>query len=190
MDQMTVFDQKSPHVKMWFEKNPDIDEKIRKEFRGDLLKALNGELTHWEKTPRGRLALVILLDQFTRNIYRDQAEAFCGDEKALNLCMDTIDDKLDENLYVMERIFLYMPLMHSEQLEIQEKSLKMFKNLIELAKIKSPQNKMYCTNSYKYSQLHYDIIKKFGRFPHRNKILNRPSTPEEIEFLKKPGSSF
>lgn len=156
-------------------KDPAFDRFLRETYGDDVEAALRGDLDGWAATARGTLALVILLDQFTRNIYRDTRRMYAGDEKAVKICLDVIAGGDDRSFRDDERQFLYMPLMHSEDRAIQERSLEKFAEL---------------GSRLDYARQHADIVFRFGRFPHRNAILGRHSTPAEIKFLKGPGSSF
>lgn len=177
------------HRKKWWIKNYETDEQIRSQFGYFLEMAITGDFQSWSLTANGSLALIILLDQFSRNIYRDKSHAFSQDQKALVFCLEGIKRGFDCELHPVQRIFFYMPLMHSEDISIQEKSIKCFSNLVKQFKTPEPIANMV-SGSYDYALKHYEIIKRFGRYPHRNGILGRASTPEEIEFLKQPGSSF
>ena len=190
LNDQTLIDLESSTVKRWFSGEEATDREIRERFEEDHLQAARGEYKAWEDTPRGRLALVILLDQFPRNLYRNSPKAFATDPMALDLCLRSIEDGFDEPLALIERTFLYMPLMHAEAVEMQEKCKRQFSLLVELAKERSAMNVGYFTYSYEFAVKHAVIIERFGWFPHRNAILGRPSTPEEIEFLKGPDSSF
>jgi uncharacterized protein (DUF924 family) len=190
LDDRTEVDLELPHVKRWFSGDKATDREIRERFEADHLQAARGEYKAWENTPRGRLALVILLDQFPRNLYRNSPKAFATDPMALDLCSRSMEDGFDELLALIERTFLYMPLMHAESVEMQEKSKQQLSLLVELAKERSPMNVGYFTYSHEFAVKHAVIIERFGRFPHRNAILGRLSTPEEVEFLKGPDSSF
>ena len=133
-------------------------------------KAIKGELDPLSETPEGSLALVIILDQFPRNMYRGTPQAFASDAKALKVAKEAVEKKFDRDLLPMQRMFLYLPFEHSENIDDQEQSVKFFENLgDELA--------------LKYAIEHRDAITQFGRFPHRNAILGRESTPEELRFL-------
>jgi uncharacterized protein (DUF924 family) len=189
-DDQTVITKDSEIIKFWFMKSEETDAEIKKNFEGDILRARKGKYESWLETPKGRLALIILFDQFPRNIYRDSPKAYENDIKALEYCLLAIKNGFDEKLSLVERQFLYMPLMHSESLKIQEKSLEYFNLLVEESKESHPESTDYFKYSLDYAQKHYDIIKRFGCYPHRNTVLNRRSTSEEIEFLKQPGSSF
>jgi len=160
-----------------FAKDSAFDIEIKAEFLKAYQQAADGKLEKWQESALGSLALVIMLDQFPRNMFRDTPNAFATDEYALYVAKQAIEKRLDKELSKDQRMFLYMPFMHSEDLQIQEESVKLFEGM------KRPDN-------IDYAIAHRDIIKEFGRFPHRNKILWRKSTPEEFEFLKQPGSGF
>jgi uncharacterized protein (DUF924 family) len=148
---------------------------------------MHGERDTWLGTTRGRLALVIVLDQFSRNMFRGNQSGFAGDERALAAALEGLALGADKSLALDERIFLYMPLMHSEQLAHQQRSLELFTGLLE----GQPEAlRGYLSSSVDYARRHLEIVERFGRFPHRNAVLGRASTPEELEFLKQPGSSF
>src|SRR5574341_162649 len=173
----------------WFGKRSEVDGYIKSNFEVDLALAIEGELQSWEDTPRGTLALIILLDQFSRNIYRGTAKAFAQDSLALEICLRGIEKGFDKMLHPIEWSFFYMPLEHSEYLEIQKKSVEYF-SMLEKLFLSPPSLASMVSEFRKYAEMHHVIIERFGRFPHRNEILGRKSTPEEIEFLKQPGSSF
>lgn len=175
------------HQKNWFKKDPEFDDVIRQKFRDKLIELRRGKFDQWKDQPKSCLAFIILSDQFTRNIFRDREEAFEYDQYALSASLRGIDEKMDLQLHPVERSFFYMPLQHSEELKIQEKSLKKFKELMDSA---SEEYRETFSENYDYALQHFKIIEEFGRFPHRNRIIQRTSTPEEMEFLKKPGSSF
>ena len=183
-------ERNSPTVKKWFTKSEAIDREIREKFEADLLQAAEGKYQSWEKEPKNALALVILFDQFSRNMYRGTAKMFSFDENALRLTLGAVKKENDKELPLFQRIFLYMPLMHAEDLKIQELSLKHFGGLVGESKQKSPVNVPYYTYTLDYARRHHEIIAEFGRFPHRNKILTRVSTPQEEDFLKNKHSSF
>lgn len=161
----------------WFNSTPEIDKQIRHDF-GDLYdQAAQGQLQSWQDTPEGCLSLIILFDQFSRNLFRGTPQVFATDSRALSIAKEAILKGFDQKLPLFQRSFLYMPFMHSESLSDQLKSVELFTSSGAEAGID-------------YAVRHKDIIQRFGRFPHRNAILNRESTPDEIEFLKQPGSSF
>jgi uncharacterized protein (DUF924 family) len=161
----------------WFKKDAEFDARIADQFEGIVKDALAGRCDHWANDSAGCLALILVLDQFTRNIFRGSARAFSGDDMALALSLRCVERDYiahpDENW----RRFMLMPMMHSEDLAIQEASLPLFQT--QTSKL-----------IYDYAVAHRDIIARFGRFPHRNAILGRPSNEEEQLFLTQPGSSF
>tara|TARA_B100001027_G_scaffold77661_1_gene53071 strand:+ start:1884 stop:2429 length:546 start_codon:yes stop_codon:yes gene_type:complete len=163
--------------KDWFKKNKKFDLIIEHRFLKLVENALQNKLNFWEKSMDGSIALILLLDQFTRNIFRDSAKSFSGDNIALAITFRCIDAGYLETVNQPKRQFILVPMMHSEKLDIQDKSLPLFKKY---------------TNQqvYKSALRHRDVIKRFGRFPHRNKILDRVSSQKEIKFLKEPRSSF
>lgn len=164
---------------LWYEKSASFDQEIREKFGHLYEKAASGELDHWQEDSRSLLALIIILDQFPRNMFRGQAKMYQTDAKALKLAKLAFERKVDRKLSHKDHlVFLYMPFMHSENIIDQKLALSFYKT-----RIKSPEN-------VNPAQRHHDIVEKFGRFPHRNEILGRPSTPEEIAFLKQPNSSF
>ncbi len=165
---------------MWFRKDAAVDELIRDRFGGAVETALAGGLADWA-TPRGALARVLLLDQFTRNIFRDSPRAFAGDALALDLAKTTVADGSDRSLIPVERWFLYMPFEHAEDIDAQRSSLELFTHLRDETGLSDP---------LQWAERHAEVIRRFGRYPHRNAILGRPSTAEEAEFLSKPGSGF
>lgn len=168
--------------KLWFGKDPQFDRAIGDRFQLLVEQAAAGQLDSWQRTPQGALALVILLDQFPRNIYRGTPQAFASDLKALAVAKTAIDRKFDQELTPLQRVFLYLPLEHSETFPNQARSVALFERLAA----EDPE----LQDTFDYAIKHRDVIDRFGRFPHRNEIMGRPSTPEEIEFLKQPGSSF
>ncbi|MCH2037598.1 MAG: DUF924 domain-containing protein [Rickettsiales bacterium] len=162
---------------LWFAKNDAFDNDIKARFSSLLAQASNNELTEWEGSAKGTLALVILLDQCSRNIYRNTKEAFAYDKQALDLSKLSIKNGFDQQLSVKERVFFYLPFMHSESLEDQNKSVELFEALgLEI--------------NLKFAIEHQEIIKRFGRFPHRNAILGRISTQEEQFFLENEHGGF
>jgi uncharacterized protein (DUF924 family) len=175
------------HKKRWFTKDPAFDEEIRRRFGALHGAVAGGEREEWLEAPRGRLAYVIVLDQFSRNMFRDTGEMFAWDGRARDVAVEGIDAGLDRELGVAERGFLYMPLMHSEALEDQERCVALFAAWQGEA---PPEAKEWVGYSLKFAEAHRDIVARFGRFPHRNAALGRASSDEELEFLKQPGSSF
>lgn len=175
--------------KMWWQKDKNLDELIKKEFEILLKRAKSGEFEEWTDNPEGMLSVIILLDQFSRNIYRGTVNAFSQDEMALNIVISGMLKGFDMQLITVKKIFFYMPLMHSEDIDIQIKSVECFSEL-EKEYIKNDETADIIKINKKYAIMHCEIIKRFGRYPHRNKILGRESTAEESEFLREPGNSF
>ncbi len=167
--------------KFWFIKDLNRDLEIKEIFEPIYLQAKAAELDHWKEKALSCLALIIVLDQFPRNMYRGQPQAFATDSQALALAQYAIAKEYDRILLSVQRWFLYLPFEHSENLADQYTAVKLFSTLRD-----DPDSQ----SSIAYAQRHLKIIKDFGRFPHRNQILGRESTPEEIEFLKQPGSGF
>lgn len=172
-----------PKYDLWFGKSKKTDDFLRKNYTKLLEEAKNNELDHWTQQTNSYIVLIVLLDQFSRNIYRDDPRMFEADPKALQLTKN----KLNIKLPTIQKVFQYMPFMHSENLTDQEKCVQLFKELHQKA---HPEVKESIANNLDYAIAHRDIIKKYGRFPHRNKILNRESTPEEKEYLSQPGAGF
>lgn len=171
----------------WYEKDDAFDREIAVRFRETLEKAVRGELAPWKTTPRGRLAFVILLDQFSRNMFRGTPRSFAQDALASSTVDEAIAAGDEASLAIIERLFLYMPLMHSENVARQHACVAAFERLHADA---PADLEKFVANSLGYAKRHAEIVVRFGRFPHRNEILGRASTAEEIEFLKQPGSSF
>jgi uncharacterized protein (DUF924 family) len=166
----------------WFRKDAAFDAQIRERFGGAVTAALQGSLGHWRDTAPGRLALVVVLDQFTRNILRGTPGAFAGDAQALALARQMVDAGEDHAWPPLQRLFIYLPFEHAEDAVVQEHSMRLF---TALARDDPSQQGLL-----DYAVRHRDIVARFGRFPHRNAILGRESTAEEAEFLKQPGSGF
>ncbi len=173
--------------KMWFGGGPSVDETIRAHFQGTMDIAVSGGLSSWETALKDRLALVILLDQFSRHLFRGKPQSFAQDERALALSLRTLDADEDSKLLTLERSFLYLPLEHSEDIWVQKRSVESY---TRLAKECPPSLRDYVSDNLRYAVRHKEIIERFRRFPHRNAILGRASTSEEIEFLKEPMSFF
>ena len=174
-------------AKLWWAKDLAVDHEMRRRFANDVRRAADDGLADWQTTPRGRLALILLADQFPRNIYRGTAEAFASDAKALAWALDGIVLGCHRELRPIERTFFYLPLEHSESLEHQERCVELFRTLAH--GVDASQREPFM-EYLSFAERHRDVIKRFGRFPHRNDILGRESTPEEQSFLKEPGSSF
>ena len=166
---------------LWWEGGEDIDRNIRVRFENWVEKAAAGELADWKKTPEGRLAHIILLDQFSRNIYRKTAQAFAGDPMALSLSLEGIKLKHDLELEPIQRVFMYLPLEHAEDLEMQDLCTAKYQEALE-PYLNDPDSSAH--NYIKASAEHRAIIEEFGRFPHRNEALGRESTEAELAYLK------
>lgn len=167
----------------WFIKNTDFDYACRSSFLTLYQQAALGEVDSWKESPLGCLALIILLDQFPRNMFRDLPQAFATDGQALAYAKYAVKREYDRQLLPVQRWFVYLPFEHSESLEDQYRCIKLMSVLKD-----DPET--IAAKTLEYSYRHLEVIQRFGRFPHRNNILGRPNTPEETEFLKQPGSSF
>jgi uncharacterized protein (DUF924 family) len=174
-------------TRLWWSKDPEVDDEIRRRFESCVISAGSGELDDWASNPQDRLALILLMDQFPRSIYRDSAQAFAFDTKALSLARTGIDAGFDVALRPLEKVFFYLPLEHSESVANQDRSVSLFQKLVDDA---GPDQKPTFAEYLDFAVRHRDIISRFGRFPHRNKALGRISTPEELSFLQQPGSGF
>ena len=166
----------------WFRKDPAFDDSIRSRFGALIERGLRGELEAWAEAPTSALAQVIVLDQFTRNVYRDTPRAFAGDARALAAARAMVGARHDEALPPFQRAFVYLPFEHAEGIEMQNEGVRLYTRLAAIA----PEH----ANGLDYAERHRAIIERFGRFPHRNRILGRQSTPEEAAFLLTPGSGF
>jgi uncharacterized protein (DUF924 family) len=171
----------------WFSEDPVLDHEIEKEFADDVDAACAGSLNHWGAESRGRLALIILIDQFRRNIHRNTADAFANDRLALKLCVEGAMEKKDEGLTPIERVFFYMPLQHAESRKVQAKSVELYNRLAEVV---SPTDRETFRTVAQFAELHKDIVDRFGRFPHRNQLLGREDTAEEAEYLAGDSPNF
>jgi len=165
---------------LWFRKSDATDATIRARFGADVEAALAGERESWASGPRATLALLLLLDQFTRNIFRDTPRAFAGDPQALSLARGLVERGEDRKLSAVERWFVYLPFEHSESLPMQEEALRLCGHLAAEG----------YGEALVWAQKHHDVIARFGRFPHRNTILGRSSSAEESDFLAQPGARF
>jgi uncharacterized protein (DUF924 family) len=181
----STIDKKVPPARLWFNGGRAFDEDIRGKFLTDYEKARAGEYKAWESTARGRLALILIFDQFSRNMFRNTSQAFATDSQALELALRSIKEGKDKELMLVERVFHYMPFMHSELLAAQEEGVRRFEALAAESQARSPHNAPYFENNLKYAREHRNIIAKFGRFPHRNAVLQRVSSGPELAFLKK-----
>lgn len=164
-------------VQDWWQKNTEFDHLIRNRFSNIHSQAAAGELSSWRNDAIGRLAEIIILDQFSRNMFRDNYLAFAYDNMALALAQEAIHAGDDQQLTTIQKKFVYMPFMHSESLVIHEQAIELF-------------SQKGLESNLEFELKHKVIIEKFGRYPHRNAVLGRESTPKEIEFLNQPNSSF
>lgn len=169
----------------WFKKSKVLDQEINSRFKNVLKACAAGECSKWRQPDAagegtgglGRLAEILVLDQFSRNIYRDDARAFAQDPMALALAQEAVAQSVDKSMNASQRAFLYMPYMHSESLLVHNEAMRLF-------------NQPGLETNYDFEIKHRDIIERFSRYPHRNEVLGRASTPAELEFLSQPGSSF
>ena len=169
--------EREKHREKWFHGTPEFDAALRREFLADYEAAAKGGLSSWEASPEGALALVLLLDQLPRNIFRETPRAYVSDAAAREAADRALARGFDQAVAPAWRIFFYMPLHHSENLADQRRSVELFARL--------PRNPDRRGSLRRYGRPYIEVIARFGRFPHRNAILGRPSTPEEIVFLKK-----
>ena len=172
---------------VWFGGGPAFDRECATRFAASLEDAARGALDDWTGTPQGRLALVILLDQMPRNIHRGSPAAFAHDVQAAAHCIAGIESGQDRSLHPVERVFLYMPLQHAEDLGLQRRSVERFESLA--AEVDDAWRDRFTENAH-YARLHRDIVERFGRFPHRNRVLGRESTEEELSYLADGAPTF
>jgi len=175
------------NIKKWFGFSPDTDAEIKEQFGDVVEQAANGELDEWRNSPQGAVVLTILFDQFPRNIFRRTERAFAYDGKALQLAKDSIAKKYDRSMHFAERLFCYMPFIHTEDESMQHKGVVLFQQLVNQA---SGEQYEFAQHSLKEARKHLNIIIRFGRFPHRNEVLGRVSTEEEMQFLAREDSRF
>lgn len=178
-DTLTNGEQYGKPRSMWFKSAPAIDREIKERFAEIYQFAVAGLLDGWQDSPTSCLALIIILDQFSRNIFRDTPDAFAADELALSIAKHAIDSGFDRELLPLQRWFIYLPFEHSENLEDQVESMRLFETLSS-----DPDSQIVID----FARTHSELIKTFGRFPHRNQIIGRASTPAELEFLDNPNA--
>jgi uncharacterized protein (DUF924 family) len=171
----------------WFRVDRAFDERLRATFGATVERAIAGDFEGWRGTPEGTIALVLLLDQLPRNLFRGTPRAFAGDARARAIAGDAIARGVDASLPIMARTFFGMPLQHAEDRALQDEGVRYFERLLAEA---PEASRAPVASGLDYARRHRDIVARFGRFPHRNATLGRESTPEEIAFLKTPGSSF
>jgi uncharacterized protein (DUF924 family) len=184
IDDSTIAGRQS---KLWWGKDPEVDDKIKQGFGALVTAAGDGLLSDWRASASGRLALILLTDQFTRNIHRDTPAMFGFDDYARELCIGGLEVGADAPLRPIQRVFFYLPLEHSEDADHQAWCIDLMHGLAR--DVPETQRETF-ERFVEYARAHQRIIERFGRFPHRNAILGRQSTAEEMEFLKQPGSSF
>ncbi|MFT4937612.1 MAG: hypothetical protein ACI88A_000629 [Paraglaciecola sp.] len=172
---------------MWYSSSTSTDVLISDQFKDTLLSAAQGQFNDWRQSPHGRLALIILFDQISRNIFRGRAEAFAYDHQALELCIEGVKEGADQSLYLIERLFFYHPLEHAESLEAQNQCVQLMQTLV---KQYSGLQQDVANNSLKFATEHRDIILQFGRFPHRNEVLKRQCSAAELAYLNSGGKRF
>lgn len=175
------------HARRWFTKDPAFDAEVGRRFAELHAEIAAGQHAGWLASPRGRLAAVIVLDQFSRNMFRDTERMFAFDDRAFELAREGVERGEDRTLRCDERSFLYMPFMHREELAAQDRCVALFADW--LASLEG-EGRARADNGLRFAKLHRDIVARFGRFPHRNRTLGRETTEEEAEFLKQPNSSF
>ncbi len=172
---------------LWFGKSSANDQLVVERFAETLIAAGRGQLDHWNDAPRGQLALIVVLDQFPHHIHRNHGLSFAYDAQSLALALDMIQRGDDALVAPIERVFVYLPLEHAESVAMQDSSVAYYEQLAHEA---TAAERSLFDGFLDYAHKHRDVVVRFGRFPHRNALLGRPSTPEEIEFLKQPGSYF
>lgn len=173
--------------KLWWSKSEEIDASIRAQYLGDYESVLAGDREAWRNTPRGALAYIITLDQFSRNMFRGTPKMFSADPLAREVCYEGLDAGFDAELEFDERVFFYLPLEHSEAAVDHERCHEVFSGLCEEAPEELKSDAEFYLD---FAKRHRAIVERFGRYPHRNETLGRASSAEEIEFLKEPDSSF
>lgn len=172
--------------KNWFIKDTAFDQAIRQRFLSDVEHAAGGDYDGWQSSAESAVALLLLLDQFPRNLYRGDARSFATDAKALEVAKGLVDTGKHQTLIPAHRFFVYVPFEHSEEMTNQDRCVALMESLIQ----EFPNLEKGLTDGLDYAKRHREIIKRFGRFPHRNDVLGRVSTPEEAAFLQQPGSRF
>lgn len=172
----------------WFQKKKSFDDEIRNRFGTVIEAAAQGQLQDWARDAEGRLALIIVLDQFRRNVYRNDPRSYSADPMALELALEGIELGHDQAVAPMARAFFYLPLEHAENIAMQERSVQLFTALLDDPAAQDVRD--YLEQSLDYAHRHHEVIAKFGRFPHRNAALNRESGAAERDYLAQPGAGF
>ena len=183
----TAADVAARQSQLWFGKSAAHDQLVTERFAETLIAAGRGELDNWATTPRSLLALIVVLDQFPHHIHRNHGQSFAYDAQSLALAQGMITRGEDAHIEPIERVFVYLPLEHAESRAMQDLSVAHYEKLVAEA---NPVERGLFDGFLDYAHKHHDVVARFGRFPHRNELLGRPSTAEEIEFLKQPGSRF
>jgi uncharacterized protein (DUF924 family) len=173
----------SPAYARWFGHSEQIDAHVTSTYGADVERARAGELDRWRAEPRSALALVLLLDQFPRHVFRGRAAAFASDAQALALALACIDARMDETLSLCERVFLYLPVQHSERLDDHDLALRCFTSLVDVASARKLPILGFCRASVAAEHEHIEVLRRFGRYPHRNAALGRVSTPAEAAWI-------
>ncbi len=186
-DALTSPDEVGPRVRLWFGQNPEFDSEIKRRFGSLPEKASRGELAAWRGEARAALALVLALDQFPRNLYRRSARAFAFDSLARDVALEMISRGVDKTLHPLHASFLYLPLEHAEDMGLQDRSVQLF---TELAARAPAALRPWIEQFAVYARRHRDVIHRFGRFPHRNRVLDRKSSAEEVAYLESGGETF
>jgi uncharacterized protein (DUF924 family) len=175
------------HFERWFQSGNALDQEIRERFGDWVQQAADGGLEDWRETPEGALALIIVLDQFPRNIWRGQARAFAYDSMALKLSQDLIATGQDHRLHELQRVFAYMPHQHAEDQSVQNASVRTYERLLAEAR---EEYRPRIQGALDYAREHREIVQRFGRFPHRNAILGREASPMEVAYVENGGKNF
>ena len=183
----TTEEMKRDREAYWWGKDDELDREIRSRFEAVTRAVFEGQLDHWRESPRGMLASIISCDQFPRNMYRGRPESFAFDGAALAMAELMVGAGTDRELHPMQRVFAYLPFEHSEDPAMQDRSMDLYTALVEQA---DPGERELFELHLDFARKHWEIIDRFGRYPHRNSILGRQSTEEEEKFLTQPGSSF
>ncbi len=168
-------------ARIWFGNDDEIDQEIREKFSLDYTHAITGHFHECLDHPRGQLALILMFDQFSRHLHRGTKDAFSHDQQAISVCITGIQKEFDHKLSLIERVFYYFPLLHAEDLSLQQQSVFVYKSLLDLA---LPETRGVYESFLEFSAHHYEVIKRYGRFPQRNRWLGRESTTEEVIYLK------
>ena len=175
------------HAAHWFAADARFDEQIRQRFGAAVVAAAQGQLDEWTGTAASWLALLILLDQFPRNLHRGDVRSWAADVKAQRIALSGLADGFDQSLPPLQRVFAYLPLEHAEDMALQQRSVSLFEALHAEAPLE--QRERYAM-FLDYARRHREVIARFGRFPHRNAVLNRTDTPDEVSYLAQPGAGF